>query len=161
MARQIKTEEAPTVAVTLSSGARQLVGCGSASRIALTVCWPAAATLPMSMRQHTVDRRVANRVSPMHRMFGLLALMAAGLGLYLLFGPDAEPRGSGMQAMQNAPVAYSGWALGLVMGLTLAWLAGVDWSNLPARVVLWVRLQRRRLWLAVLGSVFASILLLF
>jgi hypothetical protein len=37
----------------------------------------------------------------------------------------------------------------------------VDWSNLPARVVLWVRLQRRRLWLAVLGSVFASILLLF
>jgi hypothetical protein len=47
------------------------------------------------------------------------------------------------------------------MGLTLAWLAGVDWSNLPARVILWVRLQRRRLWLAVLGSVFASILLLF
>ena len=47
------------------------------------------------------------------------------------------------------------------MGLALAWLAGVDWSNLPARVVTWVRLQRRRLWLAVLGSVFASILLLF
>ena len=45
--------------------------------------------------------------------------------------------------------------------MTLAWLAGVDWTNLPARVALWVRLQRRRLWLAVLGSVFASILLLF
>ena len=97
----------------------------------------------------------------MHRIFGLLALMAAGLGLYLLFGPDPEPKGSSMQALQSAPVAYGGWALGLVMGLTLAWLAGVDWSNLPARVVLWVRLQRRRLWLAVLGSVFASILLLF
>jgi hypothetical protein len=97
----------------------------------------------------------------MHRLFGLLALMAAGLGLYLLFGPDLEPKGSGMQGLSNAPVAYSGWALGLVMGLTLAWLAGVDWSNLPARVVMWVRLQRRRLWLAVLGSVFATILLLF
>ena len=92
----------------------------------------------------------------MHRLLGLLALMAAGLGLYLLFGPEAEPRASGM-----GTIAYSGWALGLVMGLALAWLAGVDWSNLPARVVTWVRTQRRRLWLAVLGSVFASILLLF
>ncbi len=72
----------------------------------------------------------------MHRLFGLLALMAAGLGLYLLFGPDLEPKGSGMQGLSNAPVAYSGWALDLVMGLTLAWLA-------------------------VLGSVFATILLLF
>jgi hypothetical protein len=97
----------------------------------------------------------------MHRIFGLLALMAAGLGLYLLFGPAPEPHGSGMQDVSNSPMAYSGWALGLVMGLTLAWLAGVDWSNLPARVVMWVRLQRRRLWLALLGSVFASILLLF
>ena len=96
----------------------------------------------------------------MHRLFGLLALMAAGLGLYLLFGPEAEPRASGM-GIESAPIAYSGWALGLVMGLALAWLAGVDWSNLPARVVTWVRMQRRRLWLAVLGSVFASILLLF
>ena len=97
----------------------------------------------------------------MHRLFGLLAVMAAGLGLFLLFGPEAEPRASGMHGLESAPIAYSGWALGLVMGLTLAWLAGVDWSNLPARVFTWVRLQRRRLWLAVLGSVFASILLLF
>jgi hypothetical protein len=97
----------------------------------------------------------------MHRFFGLLAVMAAGLGLYLLFGPDTEPRMAGTQALESAPIAYGGWALGLVMGLVLAWLAGVDWSNLPTRVVMWVRLQRRRLWLALLGSVFASILLLF
>ena len=99
----------------------------------------------------------------MHRFFGLMALTAAGLGLYLLFGSDdaAAPKGAGAQALDNAPIAYGVWAVGLLMGLTLAWLAGVDWSNLPARVVMWVRLQRRRLWLAVLGSVFASILLLF
>ena len=97
----------------------------------------------------------------MHRLFALLAAAAAGLGLYLLFGPDAEPRAAGGSALESAPMAYGGWALGLVMGLALAWLAAVDWSNLPARVVMWVRLQRRRLWLAVLGSVFASILLLF
>ena len=72
-----------------------------------------------------------DRASPMHRFFGLLALAAAGLGIFLLFGPEPEPNGSGAQALQQAPVAYSGWALGLVMGLMLAWLAGVDWS-LPA-----------------------------
>ena len=97
----------------------------------------------------------------MHRLFGLLAVMAAGLGLFLLFGPDGDARPGGVSGLESAPVAYSGWALGLVMGLALAWLAGVDWSNLPMRVVTWVRLQRRRLWLAVLGSVFAGILLLF
>jgi hypothetical protein len=97
----------------------------------------------------------------MHRFFGLLALAAAGLGLYLLFGPEAEPTSAGAPALEHAPMAYGGWALGLMMGLMLAWLAGVDWTNLPARVVGWIRLQRRRLWLAILGGVFAGILLLF
>jgi hypothetical protein len=96
----------------------------------------------------------------MHRLFGLLALMAAGLGLYLLFGPESEPRIGGA-GIESAPIAYSGWALGLVMGLALAWLARIDWSTLPVRIITWVRLQRRRLWWAMLGSVFAGILLLF
>jgi hypothetical protein len=95
----------------------------------------------------------------MHRLFALLAIMAAALGLYLLFGPD-EPRGAG-KALDSAPIAYSGWALGLLMGLTLAWLAGINWSTLPQRVVTWVKLQRRRLWLALLGGVCAGILVLF
>jgi hypothetical protein len=97
----------------------------------------------------------------MHRFFGLLALAAAGLGLYLLFGPEARPTSPGAPGLEQAPMAYGGWALGLMMGLMLAWLAGVDWTDLPARVVGWIRLQRRRLWLAMLGGVFAGILLLF
>jgi hypothetical protein len=96
----------------------------------------------------------------MHRLFGLLAMIAAVFGLYLLFGPDADPRGAG-RGLDHAPVAMSGWALGLLMGLALAWLAGVDWSTLPMRVVTWVRLQRRRLWLALLGGICAGILVLF
>jgi len=95
----------------------------------------------------------------MHRLFGLLAVMAAALGLYLLF-PAGEPRGAD-KALESMPVAYSGWALGLVMGLVLAWLASVDWSTLPLRVITWVRVQRRRLWLALLGGICAGILLLF
>jgi hypothetical protein len=96
----------------------------------------------------------------MHRLFGLLAVMAAGLGVYLLFGVDAAPSGAG-KTLNSAPVAYSGWALGLLMGLALAWLASINWSNLPMRVVTWVKLQRRRLWLALLGGVCAGILVLF
>jgi hypothetical protein len=96
----------------------------------------------------------------MHRLFGLMAVMAAALGLYLLFGPAGEPRGA-EKALESVPVAYSGWALGLVMGLMLAWLASVDWSTLPGRVINWVRVQRRRLWLAILGGICAGILLLF
>jgi hypothetical protein len=96
----------------------------------------------------------------MHRLFGLLAVMAAGVGVYLLFGADAAPSGAG-KALDSAPVAYSGWALGLLMGLTLAWLANINWSTVPARVITWVRLQRRRLWLALLGGICAGILVLF
>jgi hypothetical protein len=97
----------------------------------------------------------------MHRLFGLLALTAAGLGLYLLLGPDAEPRGAAGQALDSAPTAYGLWAAGLLMGLTLAWLAGVQWSTLPERAHLWFRLQRKRLGWALVGGFSAAILLLF
>lgn len=97
----------------------------------------------------------------MHRFFGLLALTAAGLGLFLLLGPGAEPKSPGSQALDAAPVAYGVWAMGLLMGLALAWLARVEWSTLPARISAWFRVQRRRLGWALLGSVFAGILLLF
>lgn len=93
----------------------------------------------------------------MHRLFGLLAMTAAGFGLFLLLGPDTEPASTGAKAADNAPIAYSVWALGLLMGLTLAWLAGVEWSTLPERVGDWVRLQRRRVgWVVVGGACAAS-----
>ena len=94
----------------------------------------------------------------MHRLFGLLAVMAAGVGIYLLF--DAAPSGVG-KIIDGTPLAQSGWALGLLTGLALAWLASINWSTMPAQVVTWVRLQRRRLWLALLGGVCAGILVLF
>lgn len=98
----------------------------------------------------------------MHRFFGLIAVAAAGLGLYLLFGPEAvEPKAHASQALAEAPVAYGVWAMGLLMGLTLAWLAGVEWSTLPVRATQWVKLQRRRFGWALFGGLFAAILLLF
>jgi hypothetical protein len=97
----------------------------------------------------------------MHRLFGLLALGAAGFGLYLLLGTEPEPRVASGRSSDTAPVAYGVWAVGLLMGLTLAWLAGVQWSTVPERARLWFRLQRRRLGWAVVGGLCTAILLLF
>ena len=96
----------------------------------------------------------------MHRLFGYLALGAAALGLWLLFAAP-ERTDAIAQHLQGAPGTYSGWAMGLVMGLCLAWLAGIEWRDLPVRAGAWVRLQRRRVGLIVLGGLFAGILLLF
>ena len=98
----------------------------------------------------------------MHRVFGWLALAAAGYGVWVLFSapePDAFARAA--HTPSGAPAGYTSWALGLVMGLALAWLGTRDWRNFPARLSLWLRLQRRRLGLILLGCACAGVLLLF
>jgi hypothetical protein len=98
----------------------------------------------------------------MHRIFIMLALAAAGFGGWVLFtspDPDAFER-LGRAASEKPPV-YSGWALGLLMGLVLAWLAAIDWHDLPERFGDWLRLQRRRLALLLIGGACAGVLLLF
>jgi hypothetical protein len=103
---------------------------------------------------------MAKEGSAMHRIFGLLALSAAALGLWVLFAPaDTDRLSAGASAA--APAGYSAWALGLLMGLALALLASVDWRDFPARFGSWVRLQRRRLGLILLGGLCAGVLLLF
>jgi hypothetical protein len=98
----------------------------------------------------------------MHRMFTLLAVIAAGLGVLLLMGgPDGSSPGLGMQAVNDTPIAYGGWAAGLLMGAFLAWFFSVDWAGLPARWGGWWRLQKRRLALVLLGGLFAAFLLYF
>jgi hypothetical protein len=98
----------------------------------------------------------------MHRIFGLLALAAAAFGAWVLFtGPDPAALDEPMRAATGTSGVYSGWAMGLLMGLVLAWLATVDWRDLPERMGEWLRLQRRRLTLLVIGGLCASVLLLF
>jgi hypothetical protein len=96
----------------------------------------------------------------MHRFFVYLALAAAGLGLFILYS-GASRDALGAAISQNAPFSYGAWALGLLTGLVLASLASISWTDFPARAGAWVRLQRRRIWLATLCSVFAGILLFF
>lgn len=96
----------------------------------------------------------------MHRLFALLALAAAALGVWLLLG-GAEPSWQGGLASSatepGGANAYASWAVGLLMGLALAWLSTIDWSEFPE----WLRLQRRRAGWIVVGAAFAGILLLF
>ena len=97
----------------------------------------------------------------LHRLFGLLALAAAGYGAWVLFSsPDPAALDRTARAASDTTV-YSGWAMGLLMGLVLAWLATIDWRDLPERLGAWLRLQRRRLALLVIGGLCASVLLLF
>ncbi len=94
----------------------------------------------------------------MHRIFGLLALAAAALGLWVLFvGPSVNPFGGGQRTLSEEPVVYTAWAWGLLTGLTLAWLAAKDWGRFPE----WLKLQRKRAGLVLLGGLFASLFFLF
>jgi hypothetical protein len=94
----------------------------------------------------------------LHRVFGPLALAAAALGLWVLFvGPSVDPFGGGQRVLSEQPVAYTAWAWGLLMGLTLAWLGTKDWGQFPE----WLKLQRKRAGLVILGGLFASLFFLF
>jgi hypothetical protein len=97
----------------------------------------------------------------MRRIFGLLSILSAGLGLFLLLSGSDGSSGTGAAAMQSAPVAYGGWAAGLCMGLCLAWLSGVNWSELPQRVYGWLRVQGRRVAWMLLAGAFLGVLIYF
>jgi hypothetical protein len=75
----------------------------------------------------------------------------------LIVGPAVDPFGGRPRVLSEAPVAYSAWAWGLLMGLLLAWLATRDWGKFPE----WLSVQRRRIGLIILGGLAASVLLLF
>ena len=97
----------------------------------------------------------------MHRIFLVLALAAAAFGAWVLFtSPDPASFDRAGQSAGGA-LRYSEWALGLLMGLALAWLAAIDWRDFPQRFAAWLKLQRRRLALLILGGACASVLLLF
>lgn len=96
----------------------------------------------------------------MRWMFWLTVAAAVGLGFLLLGEPGPRSAGVGAHGVQGGAFGYAGWIGGLLAGVTLAWLARIDWANLPSRLTEWVRLQRRRAGLIMLGGMFAAILLL-
>lgn len=97
----------------------------------------------------------------MHRIFAVIALASAGFGVWVLVGgPQPGTLGRGADGF-SSPGTYSVWAIGLLMGLVIAWVALIDWKDFPERFRDWLRLQRRRLALLLIGGACASVLLLF
>jgi hypothetical protein len=95
------------------------------------------------------------------RIFGLLAILAGMFGaLLLLTSPESAVKTANATAQTN-PVAYSGWAAGLCMGLCLAWLAGIEWSGLPSRSFVWMRTQGRRVMMVTLAGLLVGVVLYF
>jgi hypothetical protein len=88
----------------------------------------------------------------MVRFVAWSAVLLTGCGLVVLW--DAAPG-------HEAALSSAGWMVGLVLGLGSAWLYRVDWSTVPERLETWMRVQRRRLGWALLGSVCLAILLYF
>jgi hypothetical protein len=95
----------------------------------------------------------------MHRLFGLLALIAGALGVWaFLSGPVFDPPGGGDRSrLPDVPSIFRAWVVGVLMGMALAWLANPDWRKVRS----WMRLQRRRLSVLILAGLLASLLLLF
>lgn len=93
----------------------------------------------------------------MRQTLQFLGLMACGLllaGIMLLLG-QAFAGGSGRSAVG---IDYVSFGVGLAMGLTLAEIARLSWSDMPRRAIAWVINNRRNvkycgyacMWLAVL-----------
>jgi hypothetical protein len=97
----------------------------------------------------------------MHRIFAVIALASAVFGVWVLVGgPEPSHFGRGAENLPS-PGTYSVWAIGLLMGLLIACAALIDWRSFPERFSDWLRLQRRRLALLLIGGACASVLLLF
>ena len=99
----------------------------------------------------------------MGRLFVYLAIVASMLGVVVLVpGSDTtEASRSANALMPTLLPAGGGWAIGLVMGIALAWVTRFDWRGIPERLALFVRTMRHRVWWMVCGGVCASVLLFF
>lgn len=99
----------------------------------------------------------------MGRLFVYLAIVASVLGVVVLM-PGSEPHEASRSASALLPTllpAGGGWAIGLMMGIALAWFTRLDWRSIPTRIALVIRTMRHRVWWMVCGGVCASVLLFF
>ena len=81
-------------------------------------------------------------------MKSLLSLLffAALATVAMLFGLTVTGDG------QTAGISGSGqatWVAGMISGVLIAWIARIRWAELPLRMALWMRIQRRKFgWMA-------------
>jgi hypothetical protein len=89
----------------------------------------------------------------MQRLSAFLALAAAAVALAVLASPAVGPLSGGRLQAPEPPSHYRVWAVGVLMGLALGWLARLDWKKIGA----WWGQQRRRLGLLAVGGALAAL----
>jgi hypothetical protein len=95
----------------------------------------------------------------MARMLVYLAFVGL-CGLLVPWGRVLEWAGS-EPALASPATSSMGWMGGLMLGIALAWLYRIEWSAVSERLAGWLKVQRRRLAWALLGSICAAILMYF
>ena len=95
----------------------------------------------------------------MARMLVYLALLGL-CGVFAPWGSVLELARS-EPALASSATSSMGWIGGLMLGLAVAWLYRIEWSAVSERLAGWLKVQRRRLAWALLGSICAAILLYF
>ena len=95
----------------------------------------------------------------MARLFVYLAFIGL-CGFFVPWGAVLE-LGRSEPALGPSATSPLGWIGGLMLGLALAWLYRIEWSGISERFGGWLRLQRRRLAWALLGSICVAILIYF
>jgi hypothetical protein len=95
----------------------------------------------------------------MARMLVYLTLIGL-CGLFVPWGGVLE-LGRSAPALASSASSPLGWMGGLMLGLALAWLYRIEWSAASARFGGWLKVQRRRLAWALLGSICLAVLLYF
>lgn len=102
----------------------------------------------------------------MRQTLQFLALMALGLLLagvsMLVFqavsGGDARA-GVGFGARSAAGIDYVSFGIGLALGLTMAEVARLSWSDMPRRAIAWLIANRRNAKYFAYGCVSVAILI--
>ena len=81
---------------------------------------------------------------------GTLALILSGLGLWI----DRSEGGA-------LPLDYPSLLMGLVLGLSLSSLAGIDWMELPRRFITWLWTNERNFYRVGMAGMLLGVLLFY
>ncbi len=98
-------------------------------------------------------------------MLSFLTMLAFGVmtaGAIVVIGPWLSGRAPGSFVGPLAPTLhFESLLLGVVLGMTMAFVGRVDWAEVPRRLVLWVLVRERRFFYYTLITGAAVVLLFY
>jgi hypothetical protein len=95
----------------------------------------------------------------MRAVLGFFSMLA--LGVIIAAALVVAPTGFGNEGTRAEPLDYMSVIIGLSIGVVIALLATVSWSEVARQVGAWLLSQTRRLFLVALAAMFVAILFYF